>query len=220
MKTAKVIPHIILLGPQGSGKGTQAEQIARTLRLVHIETGALIRTQITRRTSLGKRIASIVNRQGKLIPDTLVARILAQKLQRVPRSTGVVFDGFPRTLTQARILDELLKRMKRQLTQAIYLPISQRTTVRRLSHRRVCQQCGTPWITGTTIGMRTKNCPRCKGMIVQRDDDKPKTIKKRLREYLRKTLPIVSLYRSRGILAEVNGEPPIGAVWRKVKKII
>lgn len=210
--------HVVLLGPQGSGKGTQAELLAKELGLTRIETGAIFRRTAASKTPIGRRLHRLIT-GGTLVPDKLVISILRAALQKVSRQSGIVFDGYPRTLKQARALDGLLAVEHRSLTHAIYIPISRRTTIKRLSLRRTCEKCGTPWILGRNISPRAVTCKKCGGRVYQREDDKPIAIAKRLREYLTKTLPIVDYYRRRGILYQVDGEPSIPDVWRTVKEI-
>ncbi len=212
--------HVVLLGSQGSGKGTQAKRLARHFRLAHIETGALLRSAAQSTTALGRKIDHLMNVQGKLVPDAVVVKALREAVRQVPVRKGIAFDGYPRTIKQARILDVLLRRLGRRLTHVIYLPLSAATTIQRLSLRRTCQSCGTPWILGKTLSRSAKRCPACGGNIIQRHDDKPTTIRKRLAEYVRKTAPIVGWYRQRGILIEVDGEPSIDTVWKNLLRTI
>lgn len=210
--------HIILLGPQGSGKGTQAKYIAKMFHVSHIEMGALIRIVSKEKSALGRRINHIINEEGRLISDSVVGKILTKKLYSTPKKKGIVLDGFPRTVAQARMLDRLLSRLDRKLTLVIYLPLSQRSTIKRLSLRRSCVKCGTPWILGKTLAKKRKKCPKCGGDIIHRIDDQPQTIKKRLEEYVHKTRPIINFYKQRKILIQVNGESSIPIVWKNIKK--
>ncbi len=210
--------HVVLLGPQGSGKGTQAKLLAKQYKLAHIETGAVFRYFAAQHNTLGRKINRLINVEGKLIPDKMVIQVIAGAMQKVPRKQGIVFDGYPRTLAQARTFDGLLKKAGRELTHVIYIPLRQSTTIRRLSLRRICLKCRTPWISGVTIPRRAVICPQCGGKVIQRKDDTPPVIKKRLREYLKKTKPILSYYKHRGIVMTVDGEPSIGTVWRSIKK--
>ncbi|MFA6909471.1 MAG: nucleoside monophosphate kinase [Patescibacteria group bacterium] len=205
--------HIILLGPQGSGKGTQAQLLKRKFRLAHIEMGAILRAAAGKPTPLGKRIHRIINTQGALLPDKLVNALLENAVRGVAQQRGIVFDGFPRTIQQAKTLNVILKKYGRVLTHVIYMPLSQRTTVLRLSKRRTCTSCGTAWILGKNIASDRTKCPRCGGLVIQRKDDTPTIIRKRLREYLHKTLPIVSWYKKMDIVMEVNGEQSVRTVW-------
>lgn len=212
--------HIVMLGPQGSGKGTQAQRLAERFRLVHIETGSILRAVSKQNTVLGKKVDRLMNVLGQLVPDAVVVKALRSAVDRVPRGRGIVFDGYPRTLVQAKLLERMLRATGRSLTHAIYMPLSQSTTIHRLSRRRTCQECRTPWILGKNLRRGVVRCPKCGGRVVQREDDKPATIKKRLAEYNKKTAPVVKWYRQRGVLIEVNGEPTIDEVWRELKAII
>ncbi|MFA5051596.1 MAG: nucleoside monophosphate kinase [Patescibacteria group bacterium] len=216
---ASLVRNILILGPQGSGKGTQAGLLAGKLKLAHIETGKMFRRMAKRSTPLGRRINRIMNEKGKLIPDALANRILWQALKKVRRSQGIVFDGFPRTLAQARTLDRLMKRLGRQITLVINMPISRRTTIRRLSLRRTCDRCGRIFIAGKNISPRRVTCPVCGGKIFQREDDKPAAIAGRLAAYRILTKPVIRYYRDRHVLLTVDGEPPVQAVFKNILKL-
>lgn len=215
-----ISPHnILILGPQGSGKGTQAGLLADKFALAHIETGKIFRRMAKQPTPLGRRVNRIMNQKGKLLPDSLANRVLWQALSKVPQKKGIVFDGFPRTLAQARALDRLMKRLGRRITMVINMPISRRTTIKRLSLRRTCDTCGRIFIAGKNISTHQTTCPVCGGRIFQRDDDKPAAIAGRLAAYNKLTVPVIRYYRGHKVLVTVDGEPPVKVVFKDILKL-
>jgi adenylate kinase len=212
--------NIIILGPQGSGKGTQAVVLAKKFGLQHVETGKIFRAMARRPTALGRTIHRLMNEKGRLIPSPLVIKVLRGVLKQVNLKKGLVFDGYPRNLAQARALDRLLRQLKRPLTQVFYLPISRTTTIKRLALRRICRRCGRIFILGKNLPRGVQTCPVCHGQIYQRDDDKPRAIAKRLELYLRQTKPLIAYYKRRGILITVNGEPSIPVVTKRVLRYL
>ena len=215
----KAMPHnIVILGPQGSGKGTQAEMLVKKFNLFHVETGMILRRLAKRNTLLGHTISTIINKQGSLVPDEIVKKALLEKLRNVPASQGILFDGFPRNLRQAKMLDVIFAALGRELTEVIFLPIARKTTIRRLSLRRTCEKCNRIFIAGVSIPKHKKRCAYCKGNIIQREDDKPKAIARRLSVYAKLTKPVVIYYKKQGKLITVNGEPTIKVVSKNILK--
>lgn len=215
----KVMPHnIVILGPQGSGKGTQAEMLVKKFNLFHVEMGMILRRLAKKNTPFGHTIGIIINKQGGLVPDEVVKKALLEKLRSVPVSRGILFDGFPRNLRQARMLDTIFTALDRELTEVIFLPIARKTTIQRLSLRRTCEKCSRIFIAGVSIPKHKKRCIYCKGAIIQREDDKPKAIAKRLSVYAKLTKPVVTYYKKQGTLITVNGEPSIKVVSKNILK--
>lgn len=207
---------MIILGPQGSGKGTQAEFLSKKFNLEHIVTGEMFRRFAKQKIALAKKIDYLVNKKGKLVPTPLVIRVLKERLKKVNRNKGIIFDGYPRNLTQAKALETILRVLKRKIDYVFYLPISQKTTIKRLALRRSCRQCGQPYILGVDLKRGQQKCQRCKGEIYQREDDKPKAILERLKIFQRETKPLIKFYRKKGVLVEVDGEPPIPVVYKNI----
>ncbi|MFA5135135.1 MAG: nucleoside monophosphate kinase [Patescibacteria group bacterium] len=217
-REASQIINIVLLGPQGSGKGTQAEALVQRYGLYHVEMGKILRGIAKRNTPLGRKIDRFINKEGKLVPDQIVLKALEQQLNRLPAKRGLLFDGYPRNVSQAQALDMLLGRLCRELTHVIYLPISRTTTVRRLELRRTCERCNKIFILGVNLKRGAARCPSCGGRVYQREDDKPRAIAQRLRAYRQQTMPVVRYYRKKRVLISVNGEPKIPQVTRSVLK--
>lgn len=214
------IYNVIILGPQGSGKGSQAILLKEKFNFVHIETGKIFRKMASSKTPLGRKIYKIINNKGGLVNDSLVLSVLEKNLSKISKNSGLLFDGFPRNLKQAKGLDKLFERMGRELTHVIYMPIKKSTTIKRLSKRRTCEKCGKIFISGVNIKSTQKFCPVCHGIIIQREDDKPKAIAKRLEIYHQQTKPIIDYYKKKGIVVKVDGEPTIKQVFKEILKKI
>ncbi len=197
--------NLVLLGGPGSGKGTQAQALCRHFNLPHVSTGDLFRDHIRNETELGRLAKAYIDR-GELVPDDVTERMVAARLAEPDCARGFVLDGFPRTVAQAEALDEILHDANRRLTGVIHLRVSDDEIVRRLSGRRICRSCQSPYHVLFKRPRREGVCDRCNGPLLQRDDDQPQTILVRLRNYHRLTEPLIQYYRSRGILTEVTGE--------------
>jgi len=216
----KKIINIIVLGPQGSGKGTQAKLLARRFNLAHIEVGEILRLEAKRKTKPGRFIDRLINKEGKMVPFQTVMNLTYKKVAKVPANRGIVFDGTPRRMPEVRFWEKHLPKLKREFTHVFYLPISKKTTLKRLGIRRNCRKCGTPFILGVDLKKNQKKCLKCGGEIYQREDDKPKAILQRLKLYYQKTKPVVSYYHNKGLLIKVNGEPAIPVVYKNILKHI
>ena len=203
--------NLVLLGGPGSGKGTQAEAICKTFHLPHISTGDLFRENIKKQTDLGRLAKSYIDR-GELVPDDVTERMVAARLDLPDAAHGFVLDGFPRTVSQAEALDEILHSRNRQVTGVVHLRVSDDEIIRRLSGRRICRQCQAPFHLLFKKPRREGICNHCGGPLYQRDDDKAETIQIRLKNYHRQTEPLISHYRSTGILSEVHGEGDLTAI--------
>lgn len=209
---------IILLGPQGSGKGTQAELLARRFHLFHLEVGRILRREARRHTPLGRRIDETINVRGKLFPFKPTMALLVRVLGRVPRRQGVLFDGTPRRIEEVRFWDRLLPELGRTFTAALFLTLTEAESIRRLGKRLLCMACGRNWIRGVDVPRMSTPCPACGGRLAQRPDDRPSAVRKRLAIFRRQTLPVIRHFARRGILHRVNGAQPIRGVFRDLMK--
>ncbi len=187
--------NVVLLGPPGAGKGTLAVQLAQCLGVLHLSTGDLLRDEVARGTPLGRQAEGYMKR-GELVPDEVV---LAMVKERVNGERGVLLDGFPRTLAQARGLEAFLK-----VDKVVYLAISKEEVVRRLSSRRVCTRCGAVFNLVTQPPQQAERCDRCQGPLAVRPDDRPEVVARRYEVYERDSAPLVDYYRRQGLLVEVN----------------
>ena len=203
--------NLVLLGGPGSGKGTQAEHVCKAFNLPHVSTGDLFRDNIKRQTELGRLAKGYMDR-GELVPDDVTERMVAARLAQPDAGHGFVLDGFPRTVSQAEALDEILHGMNRKVTGVIHLEVCDEEIVRRLSGRRICRQCQAPFHLLFKKPRREGICNHCGGPLYQRDDDKAETILVRLKNYHRQTEPLITYYRDAGVLTEVKGEGELTAI--------
>lgn len=196
--------NLILMGPPGAGKGTQASRLAERLRVPAISTGEMLRDEVKHGSSLGHEAKSYMDR-GALVPDALIISIIEARLQREDCTRGFILDGFPRTVFQAEALDRALQRFGWSLHRVGSLNVPTDEVVRRLSGRRTCRDCGTPYHLVLDPPMRHDTCDVCHGSLLQRDDDHESVITARLEVYARDTAPLLDYYRDRGLLAEIDG---------------
>jgi adenylate kinase len=195
---------LILLGPPGAGKGTQAKLLAAELQIPHISTGDMFRDHKARGTELGKKVQAIMD-AGGLVTDDVTNAMVKERLGRPDVARGFILDGYPRTTAQAEFLDQALRSMGRSITRALSYEIAEEVLVERLSGRRSCPRCGAVYHVSQNPPKRDGFCDRDDAGLVQRDDDKPEAVKKRLQEYGAKTEPLRRFYRDRGLLTEIEG---------------
>jgi adenylate kinase len=209
--------RLILLGPPGCGKGTQAALLCRRHNLEHIGTGDLLRAEDQRKTPLGIRAHPYLV-AGKLAPDDLVNDIVAERFKREDRPERFVLDGYPRTLAQARAFDELMRRLQVELTAVLLLSVRDEEIVRRLSGRWSCpkQGCLATYHTEKNPPKVPGVCDRCGTTLVQREDDKEETVRARLLVYHKNTEELIPYYRQKGLLKEVQGEGEIEQVYQAI----
>ena len=195
---------IIMLGAPGAGKGTQAQMIAKEKGIPHISTGDIFRANIKEGTDLGKEAKTYMD-QGKLVPDELTVRILLDRVSKDDCKNGYVLDGFPRTIPQANVLDEELKKLNDHVDFAINVDVPDENIVNRMSGRRACPKCGATYHIKHVPPKKEGICDKCGESLVLRDDDKPETVKKRLSVYHEQTQPLIEYYTDKGILKTVDG---------------
>lgn len=197
--------YIVLLGAPGAGKGTQAAMLTDKLKLVQVATGDLFRKALQQQTELGKK-AKVYMDKGQLVPDEITIQMVMERLSAPDVAKGAIFDGFPRNIEQAKVLDKALKQQSKAIDKAVYIKVSEEEVLKRLSGRWVCRNCQTPYHEVDNPPKVKGICDRCGGQLYQRDDDKPETIKKRLQVYLKETAPLTDYYKKAGKLAEVVSE--------------
>ena len=188
----------MLIGPPGSGKGTQAVRIARRYRVPHISTGDILRQAVRDDTPLGREVASIIA-AGSLVSDELISNLVKARLERTDTLPGMLLDGFPRSPAQARLLDEL-----RSDLFVIHIDVPDEEIIRRLSTRRICQSCSLTQSVSDE-NATAEHCPYCGGNLIRRDDDEPATVRRRLATYAGFAQPLLSLYRPRHRFLSING---------------
>jgi adenylate kinase len=195
---------LILLGPPGAGKGTQAKLLAAEYRIPHISTGDMFRDHKARGTEIGKKVQAIMD-AGGLVTDDVTNDMVKERLSRPDVAKGFILDGFPRTTAQAEFLEGLLKSLGRSITRTLSYEVAADVLVDRMSGRRSCPKCGTVYHVTQSPPKRDGFCDKDGAGLVQRDDDKPETVKKRLQEYAAKTEPLKRFYAQRKLLADIEG---------------
>jgi adenylate kinase len=195
---------VVLLGPPGAGKGTQAKRLASAYELLHLSTGDLLREEVARGTDLGNEAEGYMKR-GELVPDSLVGKMLLGRLHSQQAAAGCAFDGYPRNTEQAKLLDGLLAELNRRVDIVLYLNVPDDALLERLTGRRSCPACGAVYHVVAHAPHAEGVCDACGGTLVQRPDDRDEVIRERLRVYHELTSPLLEHYQSRGALREVVG---------------
>jgi adenylate kinase len=203
---------LILLGPPGTGKGTQAKVIAEKLGLAHISTGEMFREAAAKGTPLGLKAKAYMER-GDLVPDEVTVGMIEERIQQPDAARGAIFDGFPRTLEQARALNAALARRGSTVDLALHITTSDEEIIRRLSGRWLCRNCGEIYHDSTRPPRQAGVCDACGGALYQREDDKPEVARQRL-EKQRPPADLLAYYRNQGKLVNLDGEQPVEAVTR------
>lgn len=194
-------PTLILLGPPGSGKGTQAKQLSKNLDYYHLSTGDLLRSELQKETVLGKKIRNYIDR-GELVPDEIIVNILLESIAKINDLSGIILDGFPRTLTQAQLL---YKKYGIKNTIVFFLDVEDSIIINRIIQRRMCVQCGHLYHLEFYPPKEIGRCDNCNGKLEQRFDDKESIIKKRLEIFHKEMPPILQFYENQGILIHIKG---------------
>jgi adenylate kinase len=212
--------NLILLGLPGAGKGTASERIVDEFHLAHISTGDMFREAIANETPVGLEAKSYID-NGNLVPDEVTAKLVEERLQQKDTEKGFILDGFPRTIVQAELLEDITKRLDKRLTNVISIDVSEDVLIKRLSARYMCKACGA---TYNKISNPTKvegKCDRCGGSeFYQRDDDKPEVVKNRLEVNKKMNTPLKDFYDKKGILSSVNGEQTPDKVFKEIYDIL
>jgi adenylate kinase len=204
--------RVVLMGPPGVGKGTQAAQMQALLGVPHVSTGNILRVAIQQEGSpLGSEVRRFVE-SGRLVPDALMGDLIAERLGRKDSAGGFILDGFPRTLEQVDILDGVLGRLGLELDRVLMLKVPETEIVRRLSGRRTCPSCGAVFHLDSRPPAVAGVCDACGSGLVQRPDDTEQVIRERMKVYAEQTLPVAEAYRSRGLLIEIDGLGEIDSV--------
>jgi adenylate kinase len=212
--------NVILLGPPGSGKGTQAKRIERAHGITQLSTGDMLRAATAYGGELGLRVKSIMD-SGQLVPDSIIIDMIADRIEPPDCRSGFILDGFPRTLPQAQALDDMLARRGLRLDHVIEFEVDEPALIDRLAGRFSCQQCGASYHERDNRPKVDGICDVCGGCeFACRADDRPETVKARLEIYHRQTAPILPYYRDRGILRPVDGMAEIDTVTREIEKIL
>ena len=196
--------NIVLIGPPGSGKGTQAVRLAGRYSVPHISTGDILREAVRSGSPLGREVAGIIAR-GSLVSDTLISNLVRERLAQPDAAGGSILDGFPRTVVQAQVLDEI---MNGRPPLVVLIDVPDEAIVQRLSSRRVCESCRLTQSVSDVADGRVESCPYCGGRLVRRDDDEPATVRRRLATYASAAGPVIAFYRSRPEFISISGLRP------------
>ncbi len=212
--------YIVLLGPPGSGKGTQAARLREALDLPHVASGDLFRYNLNNETKLGLKAKVYMNR-GDLVPDDITIAMVIDRLNQPDCAGGALLDGFPRTLVQAKALDKALAAQGQKVSATPLITVPDEVVIERLSARLICRECQDSF---HKIFNPFQTCPhdgKCQGEhLYQRDDDKPETVRSRLQVYQEQTSPLIDYYREKGVLVEVNGDQSMEAVQTDLRAAI
>ena len=212
--------NIILLGPPGAGKGTQASRLERDRKMVQLSTGDMLRSAVKAGTEIG-RMADEIMKAGKLFPDDLMSKILGDRLDQPDTANGVIFDGYPRTQTQAESLDTLLAERGRTLDHVIELVVDEEALVDRITGRFTCAKCGEGYHDRFKLPAAAAVCDVCgSAEFKRRPDDNEATVRARMAEYRGKTAPILPFYEAKGLVRRVDGMAPIEEVERAIETIL
>jgi len=206
---------IVMLGPPGAGKGTQAEKLSRKLNVPHLSAGDLLREVVVKETSLGKEARSYMEK-GELVPDSIIMQIIGEKIESL--KDGFILDGFPRNINQAKALDRYLEDRGEKLDLVINLEVDKDTVIKRLTGRLVCQECGKVYHV-ENIPPRMI-CQDCGNRLVQRVDDNEETINNRLKVYFKHTHPLIEYYQKKGLLRSISGEGTPQEVFERIVNLI
>ena len=202
---------LVFLGAPGAGKGTQAAIVSEKLGLAHIASGDLFRQAVSKGTELGKLVKSYMEK-GELAPDEVTIRVIEERLDEADCKSGCVFDGFPRTLEQARALDQMLAGRGKVIDKAVYIEVASEQLLKRLTGRWTCRNCQAVYHEIASPPKVPGRCDKCGGELFQRPDDNEETIRERLKVYFKQTTPVLDYYKNTGKLVSVDGQLSIGNV--------
>jgi adenylate kinase len=211
--------RLVLLGPPGAGKGTQAKQLEEELKIPQIASGDLLRLAVRNKVPLGVEAKRYMD-QGTLVPDDLVVRLIEERLSQPDAAKGFILDGFPRTLAQAEALREMLERNHQTIDRVLALVVPDQEIIKRISGRRTCKNCGAMYHTIFDPPRNVGLCNKCNSELYQRDDDAEDTVKMRLEVYDTQTRPLLSHYQDQGLLRRIDGIGSLSDVQRRIKAAI
>ena len=209
--------RLILLGPPGAGKGTQASSIVAEYGITHISTGDIFRHNIKNETELGKKVKSYLD-NGQLVPDELTIDLVWDRLSKDDCKKGFLLDGFPRTINQAEALQKGLEERGLKLDKVINIDVDKNILVKRLSGRRVCKNCGESYHIDNKPTLKDGVCDKCSGEVIQRADDNEKTVLDRIEVYEKQTFPLIDFYKNLGLILTVDGTLSIEDVFSQIKE--
>ena len=211
--------RLVLLGPPGAGKGTQAVMLLERLQILHLSTGDILRENVKEDTDIGKKAKAFMEK-GELVPDDIVIEMMLERIKASDKDKGFTLDGFPRTIYQAKKLDGQLDKLNLPINMAIYFKTSVETAVFRLTGRRLCKECGANYHIVNMPPKKQGVCDKCGGGLYQRKDDNEETIKKRLEVFGSQTKGLIDYYSGKGILKEISGDLEADKVYEELSEIM
>jgi len=211
--------RVVLLGPPGSGKGTQAKLLLERYRIPQVSTGDMLRAAVRAGTPLGRDAKQYMDR-GSLVPDAIIVGLVRERLAQYDCSCGYILDGFPRTVAQAEALEQMLAAAGTPLDHVISLEVAEDDLVARIAGRRTCRNCGAMYHVQFSPSRVDGVCDACGGPTYQRDDDQEETVRRRLQVYTRQTEPLVAFYRGRGLLRPVPGTGDMAEIAQRVLRVL
>ena len=211
--------NLILLGPPGAGKGTQAQMIVERYHIPQISTGDILRATVKEGTSLGKQAKTFMDR-GQLVPDEVVIGIIDERLRASDCNAGFILDGFPRTTPQAEALQAILTKIGKSVDHVINIEVDPEELVRRLTGRRTCNNCGGMFHIHFHPPQKEGVCDRCGGTLYQREDDGEETIRTRLKEYQKLTAPLIQYYQNKKLLRPIQGVGGQNQIFEQIIRVL
>jgi adenylate kinase len=218
VNTTGIGKRFVLLGAPGVGKGTQARRLKEFFQIAHISTGDILRDAIRDRIDLGNKVEDHMEK-GELIPDDLMVNLVEKRLHEDDCQNGFLLDGFPRTVIQAKRLDELLQKMRLSLDRVISIEIPDEEIISRLSKRLICNQCGYVVVPPDRLEEGDR-CPKCEGVVSRREDDKPETIRNRLKVYKERTRSLIEYYKDQNLFVRVDGMGTVDEVYQRILDVL
>ncbi|MBI5585709.1 MAG: adenylate kinase [Deltaproteobacteria bacterium] len=211
--------NIILLGPPGAGKGTQAKMMIEKYQIPQISTGDMLRAALKERTPLGLKAKEYMDK-GALVPDEVVIGLIQERLKEPDCSKGYILDGFPRTVAQAEALDKVLAGLGSKIDHVISIEVDKSDLLKRLTGRRTCRQCGAMYHVIFTPSLNKDLCDKCQGELYQRDDDNEDTVRNRLEVYDAQTFPLIQYYQQKGLVRKIEGVGSIQQIFENIVKTL
>lgn len=213
--------NVIIMGPQGSGKGTQARLLAETYNLQIFETGSVLREIAKQDTEIGRTIDEIINKKGEIVPWGMMKEmVLEQKANELDKNRGIIFDGTPRIIEEVEYWENKLNKLGRKIDYVFYIKVSKEESVKRISSRKLCRENGHPLIVGKDIKEEDAKCPICGSEVYRREDDTPEKVLRRLEWTQRLLSPVIEYFSGKKMLIEINGEQPIENIHKEITSYI
>jgi adenylate kinase len=211
--------RIVLMGPPGAGKGTQAKKLCEAFGVPQVSTGDILRAAVNQGTELGRKAKEYMD-QGLLVPDEVITGIVKERLRENDAEKGFILDGFPRTIPQAESLEKILEEMEVKLDAVINIVVPREELIERFTGRRVCEVCGSTYHVKYNPPRQQGICDKCGGRLIERADDDVKTVEKRIDVYERETKPLIDYYKNKNLLANIDGNRPIEEVFEEIKGLL